>query len=78
MWWKLAGLVVVTAVCALAVIPIRTHAVAYDPTKEPSLARTSVIDILGSMYLTPRSAVMVLLILALAAFVAMKVLRGQW
>jgi hypothetical protein len=78
MWWKLAGLLIVTALLVVSVIPIRTHAVAYDPMHDPPPSRPSLLDILGSMYLTPGRAVLILVILGIASFVAMKVIRGQW
>jgi len=78
MWWKLAGLLIVTAVLVVSVIPIRTHAVVYDPMKDPAPPRPSLLDILGSMYLTPGRAALILAILVIASFVAMKVIRGQW
>lgn len=78
MWWKIVGLVVLTAVLIYAVIPIRTRAVIYDPVNEPPPAPVSFGDTLGAMYLTPGTAVLILLILAVAGFVAFKVLRGHW
>jgi uncharacterized membrane protein len=78
MWWKLIGLLVLTAALVFAVIPIRTHAVVYDPMNEPPPVRSSFGQMLGNMYLTPVTALLVLLILAVATFVAFKVLRGHW
>ena len=78
MWWKLGGLLVVTAVLVLLVIPIRTHARAYDPMNDQPPASPSLSDLLRHMYVTPGSAVVILVILGLAAFVAMKVVRREW
>lgn len=78
MWWKLVGLVVVTVALVFAVMPIRTHAVVYDPMNEPPPARPSFGDMLGGMYLTPGTALLILFILAVASFVAFKVRRGHW
>jgi NADH:ubiquinone oxidoreductase subunit 6 (subunit J) len=78
MWWKLTGLLLITAVLVVAVIPLRTHAVGYDPITESPPHQPSLISMFGNMYLTPFSAVAILLILALAGFVAAKILRGQW
>ena len=78
MWWKLTGLLLVTAVLVVAVIPIRTHAVGYDPMTEPPPQRPSLLSLIGRMYLTPGSAIIIFLVLALACFVAMRVIRGQW
>jgi uncharacterized membrane protein len=78
MWWKLVGLLALTAALVFAVIPIRTHAVVYDPMDEPPPARGSFGDVLGNMYLTPGTALLILVIVAVASFVAFKVLRGHW
>jgi hypothetical protein len=78
MWWKLVGLLVVTAVLIVSVIPFRTHAVAYDPMKDPPPPRPSFLSMFANMYLTPGTAVAILVILGLAGFVAMKVIRGHW
>jgi hypothetical protein len=76
MWWKLAGLFVLAAALCLLVIPIRTHAVLYDPSKPP--APWTLRSMLANMYLTPTAALLIAAIVAAAAFVAFKVLRGQW
>jgi uncharacterized membrane protein len=78
MWWKLVGLVVLTAGLVFAVIPIRTHAVVYDPTNKPPSDRVFIGDILGNMYLTPGAALLILFILAVASFLAFKVARRNW
>ena len=79
MWWKLAGLVVVMAVLIYAVIPIRTQVGVYDPLNEPPPANPSLGDWLAApMYLTPSTVLVILLILAVASFVAFKVLRRRW
>ena len=76
MWWKLGGLVVLTAVLCLSVLPIRTHAVTYDPSKPPK--PWTFTHMLGSMYLTPTAGLLIAIIVAVAAFIAFKVVRGQW
>jgi ABC-type antimicrobial peptide transport system permease subunit len=78
MWWKLSGLLVLTAALVFAVIPIRTHAVVYDPLNEPPPERGSFGDVLGNMYLTPGTVLLILCIVAVASFVAFKVVRGHW
>ena len=78
MWWKLTGLLLVTAILVVAIIPIRTHAERYDPITEPPPQQPSLLSLFGNMYLTPTGAIIILLILAVAGFVAVKVLRGQW
>lgn len=78
MWWKLAGLLVVTTLLIVGAVPIRTHAVGYDPLKVQAPPPPSILDVFGNMYLTPTSAVLTLAILGAASFVAVKVIRGQW
>jgi len=75
-WWKLGGLVVLTAVLCLLVLPIRTHAVISDPSNPPK--PWTFTDMLASMYLTPTAGLLIAVIVAVAAFVAFKVIRGQW
>jgi hypothetical protein len=76
MWWKLGGLLVVTAALCLSVLPIRTHAALYDPSNPPK--PWTFTDMLGSMYLTPTAGLLIVMIVAVAGFVAFKVIRGQW
>lgn len=76
MWWKLGGLFLLTAAICLAMIPIRTHAVMYDPSSAP--ASWTLRAMLANMYLTPTAGLLIVAIVAAAAFVALKVLRGQW
>jgi hypothetical protein len=78
MWWKLVGLLISTALLVLAVIPIRSHAVLYDPARDPPPRPPSFATTLGNMYLTPGAGVLVVLILICAGFAALKVGRGQW
>ena len=78
MWWKLGALLILTAMLVLSVIPIQTHAVLYDPAQEPPPPRLTFWNLLGNMYLTPSTAVLILIILGLGAFVALKVIRGHW
>ena len=67
-----------TVALIVMVMPIRTHAVSYDAFKEQAPPRPSLFDVLGNMYLTPGSAVLILAILGVASFAAMKVIRGHW
>ncbi len=78
MWWKLAGLIVLTAALVFSVIPIRTHAILYDPVNDAPPSRTSLSDMLGDMYLTSGTIVLIVSILAVAGYVAFKVVRGHW
>jgi len=78
MWWKLVGLVVLTVALVFVVIPIRTHAVAYHPSMEPPPGRGSFGDMLGDMYLTPGTMLLILCIIGLASLVGFKVVRRQW
>jgi hypothetical protein len=76
MWWKLSALAVVTATLVFAVIPIRTHAVRYDHSNPPP--RPSLASAIANMYVTPGAAVLIALLLAIATFVALRVIRGRW
>lgn len=76
MWWKLGGLFLLTATLCVSVIPIRTHAVMYDPSNPP--APWTLRSMLANMYLTPTAGLLIAAIVGVAAFVAFKVLRGQW
>ncbi len=78
MWWKLIGLTALTAALVFAVIPIRTHAVAYDPVNEPAPERASFGSMLSNRYFTPGTVLLMLCIVAVASFVAFKVVRRQW
>ena len=78
MWWKLTGLWALAAVLIFAIIPIQTHAIAYEPMNEPAPARGSLSDMINNMHLTPDSVLLILFILAIACFVTLKVARGQW
>lgn len=73
---KLGALLIVTAALVLVSIPVRTHAVLFDPSKPPR--RPSLGDIVGSMYLTPGTGLLIAAILAIATFAAVMVIRGQW
>jgi hypothetical protein len=76
MWWKLGGLFALTVALCLSVVPIRTHAVMYGPSNPP--APWTLRALLANMYLTPTAGLLIAAIVAVAAFVAFKVLRGQW
>lgn len=78
MWWKLAGLGVLTAALVFAVIPIRTHAVVYDPVNEPPPEGVSFGAMLGNMYFTPGTVLLIVFILTAAGVVAHQVVRGRW
>ncbi|MDT9600010.1 hypothetical protein [Sphingosinicella rhizophila] len=77
MWWKLGGLLVLTAALVIGVIPIRTHAVLYDPAKSLPPPMPSLGEMFSTMYLTPGTALLISVILAAAGFVALKIIRGQ-
>ena len=74
MWWKLAALTIVTLVAVLSVIPIRTHAVAFDPANPP--ARISFGAMLANMYLTPGTAALIAAICIVAVLIGLRVVRG--
>ncbi len=76
MWWKLSALLLVTLVIAFAVIPMRTHAVAYDPDANQS--GWSLSSMVGAMFLTPGTVAVLAIILAGSGFVAFQIIRGNW
>jgi amino acid transporter len=76
MWWKLGVLLVVTVLLAFAVIPFRTHAIAYDPAHPPK--PWSLGQMLANMSVTPTALLLILVIVAAATFVAINVVRGRW
>ena len=76
MWWKLGGLLVLTAVLCLSLLLVRTHAVTYDQFNPPKPWTLRLM--LANTYLTPTAGLLIAIILAGAAFVAFKVIRGQW
>jgi hypothetical protein len=75
MWWKLSVLVIMTAVLISAVIPLRTHAVRFDPSNPPP--RPTIGDIIGSMHLTPGSGLLIAAIVAIAVLIGMKIVRAS-
>lgn len=78
MWWKLTGLVFLTAALVISVIPVRTHAILYDPANDPAPSRVSLGDIFGSIYITTVTVVLIVCVLAVASYVAVKITRGHW
>ena len=77
MWWKLTVLALVTTILVIATIPIRTHAVALDLLDESRPVLLSISDFVGAMYLTPGSALLIIGILAVAGFLASRIVRGR-
>ena len=77
MWWKLSVLALITTILVIASIPIRTHAVAFDALDETAPALLSISDLVGAMYLTPGSALLIIGILAVAGFLAIRIVRGR-
>lgn len=81
MWWKLAALVTVTGLLIFALIPIRTHAVKYDIDRNasgplPSTPSLSLRQMVENMYLTPGTVVLIVLIVAIAAYLALRIIRA--
>jgi len=73
MWWKLGILSLITAALIFCIIPIRTHAVLFDPAKPPKWTLSGII---ANMYLTPATVWMICVLLALAAYVAFRIVRS--
>jgi hypothetical protein len=77
MWWKFTLLVLVTVVMVFSVIPIRTHAVRYEPYNDPPPQAWSFMGLLKSMYLTPTSIALIAGILLMAFAVAIWIVRSS-
>jgi len=73
MWWKLGILSLITTAVVFIIIPIRTHAVLFDPAKPPKWTLSGMI---ANMYLTPGTAAIISMVLALAGYVAFKIVRS--
>jgi len=73
MWWKLGILSLITTAVVFIIIPIRTHAVLFDPAKPPKWTLSGMI---ANMYLTPGRAAIISMVLALAGYVAFKIVRS--
>lgn len=79
MWGKLTGLFLLTAVLVFSVIPVRTHAIMYDPVTEPPPTRDfSISGIIANMHMTPLTLTLIAVILAASAVAALKITRGDW
>jgi hypothetical protein len=78
MYWKLAALAVGTLIAILCVIPIKTHAVKMDvgPGGQLPPPRPSLWQMIGNMYLTPGTLALVLIIAAIAALLAFRIVRA--
>lgn len=74
MWWKLALLSIATLATIVAVIPIRTHSINYDPANPPE--RPSFSALFSAMYLTPASAIIIAAILIVAVLIGIWIARG--
>lgn len=74
MWWKIGILVVLTVGLIFCVIPIRTHAVLYDPANPPPPA--TLWTTVSSTYLTSGTVAVIVVILAVAAAVGFWIMRS--
>jgi len=64
MWWKLGILFLITAAMIFCIIPVRTHAVLFDPAKPPEPAKWTLSGMIANMYLTPGTVWMMCMLLA--------------
>jgi hypothetical protein len=79
MWWKLTLIALVTILLIVVVQPIMTHAVKVDiqPTGKPTNPmQPGIFEWFSSVYVTPTSLLITIVILAVAAFLALRVIRG--
>ena len=74
MWWKLGVLSLITAALIFCIIPIQTHAVLINPTKPP--AKWTLSSMIANMYLTPGTVGMICILLAVAAYIAFRIVRS--
>ena len=74
MWWKLGLLSVITAALIFCIIPIRTHAVLIDPAQLPP--KWTLSSMIANMYLTPGAVGMMCILLAIAAYIALRIVRS--
>jgi len=76
MWWKLGILSLITAALMFCIIPIRTHAVLFDPASPQEPAKWTLSAMMANMYLTPGTVGMMCMLLAVAAYVAFRIVRS--
>lgn len=76
MWWKLGILVIVTAGLIFFIIPIRTHAVLFDPANPPPPTRWTLSSAVSNMYLTPGAIALICAVLAVAGYLAFRIVRS--
>jgi len=82
MWWKLAGLFIVTALLVFGLIPTRApgaghfiwrgYAGPFPPPYSPSLR-----EVVEGMHLTPSSAIAIGGVLLMAGFAALHIIRAK-
>ena len=77
MWWKLTALACGTILLCLAVIPIRTHAVMFDPLRETPPPKPSPWAMLSNLHFTPGTLALIGAILLGAGFIAVRIIRGE-
>lgn len=78
MWWKLTALSIVTIGLIFAIIPIKTHAVLYDPTRDPPPQPPSFWNLVNGMYFAPGTIAVAVALIALWGFIAWKIVKGVW
>lgn len=76
MWWKLTVLVLVTSGLIFCVIPVRTHAVLFDPANPRHVPRWTLSSTISNMHLTTGTAASICAIMVVAAYVAFRVVRS--
>jgi len=76
MWWKLGILVLLTIVLVGSVIPIRTHAVGYDPVNQAPPQTWSLGALLRGIYFPPTTVALIAAILVAAVAIAFWIVRS--
>lgn len=76
MWWKLAILIAATAGLIFCLMPMRTHAILFDPANPPPPIKWTFWSMVSNMYLTSSTVVLICAILAVAGYAAFKIVRN--
>ncbi|HET9511745.1 MAG TPA: hypothetical protein VFO80_11410 [Sphingomonas sp.] len=75
MWFKLVALCVLTLALIVSIIPMRTHAVMFDPDSPPP--PQTLRTMFSSMYLPPETVVGILLLLLVAVAIGAWIVRAR-
>lgn len=74
MWWKIGVLTLATAALIFSIIPMRTHAVLFDPANPPP--NPTLWTMVSSMYLTWGTLALIIVIVGAAAAIGIWIVRS--